>query len=350
MKEIKPIRVGIVGAGNNTRKRHIPGLKALEGVEIVSACNRSRDSGKKVAAEFGIPKVCGTWTEVIEDQSVDAVVIGTWPYLHHPVTCMALEAGKHVLVEARMAMNAREALEMLAASRRSPHLVAQVVPSPVTLAFDKMLIDLIDEDYLGEIYAIDVRDATGAFADPSAPLTWRQDEDLSGLNTLSMGIWYESLARWVGHARAVTAMRKICVKRRPRTGGGGMAIRVADHVDVLADMVCGAQAHMRFSAVTGLAEPASGVWLYGSKGTLRLDPANRLLLGGRQGDRDLKPIPVPPDKEGFWRVEAEFINAVRGLEPVKLTSFTEGVKYMEFTEAVARSADHGVRVTLPLTG
>ncbi len=57
---------------------------------------------------------------------------------------MALEAGKHVLVEARMAMNAREALEMLAASRRSPHLVAQVVPSPFTLAFDQMLTSFME--------------------------------------------------------------------------------------------------------------------------------------------------------------------------------------------------------------
>ncbi len=349
MKASQPIRVGIVGAGNNTRKRHIPGLKALEGVEIVAVCNRSHASGERVAAEFGIPKVYGNWSEIIADKSIDAVVIGTWPNLHHPVTCRALEAGMHVLVEARMAMNAREAREMLAVSRRFPDLVAQVVPAPFTLAFDRMLIDLIADGYLGELYALDVRDASGAFADPSAPLTWRQDDTLSGLNTLSMGIWYESLARWVGHARTVTAMRKVCVKRRPDADGVGMAaVRVPDHVDVLAEMICGAQAHMRFSAVTGLAEPASGIWLYGSEGTLALDPIGGCLRGAQRGDRALKPIPVPPDKAGFWRVETEFINAVRGLEPVKLTSFSEGVRYMEFTEAVARSADHGVRVTLPL--
>jgi predicted dehydrogenase len=40
-------------------------------------------------------------------------------------------------------------------------------------------------------------------------------------------------------------------------------------------------------------------------------------------------------------VEAEFINAIRGLEPVTHTTFAEGVKYMEFTEAVARSMAEG---------
>ena len=50
------IRVGIVGAGDNTRVRHIPGLREMEGVEIVSVCNRSRESSERVASQFEIPK------------------------------------------------------------------------------------------------------------------------------------------------------------------------------------------------------------------------------------------------------------------------------------------------------
>jgi predicted dehydrogenase len=54
---IAPMRIGIVGAGNNTRVRHIPGLKAIPGVEIVSVCNRSRESSQRAADAFHIPKV-----------------------------------------------------------------------------------------------------------------------------------------------------------------------------------------------------------------------------------------------------------------------------------------------------
>ena len=50
------------------------------------------------------------------DPDIDAIVIGTWPYLHCPITLAALEAGKHVLTEARMSMNAAEAHRMLAAA------------------------------------------------------------------------------------------------------------------------------------------------------------------------------------------------------------------------------------------
>ena len=130
------IRVGIVGAGNNTRVRHIPGLREMEGVEIVSVCNRSRESGERVASQFEIPRVYDNWLELVEADDTDTICIGTWPYMHCPVTLAALENNKHVLCEARMAMNAQEAHAMLAAARRKPHLVTQIVPSPFTFKVD----------------------------------------------------------------------------------------------------------------------------------------------------------------------------------------------------------------------
>ena len=91
------------------RERHLPGFQALPGVRVVGVCNLRRESAGKVAREFDIPKIYGNWEHLVEDDEIDAVVIGAWPYLHCPVTLAALDAGKHVLTEARMAMNAREA-------------------------------------------------------------------------------------------------------------------------------------------------------------------------------------------------------------------------------------------------
>ena len=51
------IRVGVVGAGSNTRLHHIPKLKKIAGVEIASVVNRSRASSERVAQEFGIERV-----------------------------------------------------------------------------------------------------------------------------------------------------------------------------------------------------------------------------------------------------------------------------------------------------
>ena len=57
---------------------------------------------------------------------------------------------------------------------------------------------------------------------------------------------------------------------------------------------------------------------------------------------------VPHEQRGSWRVEEEFVNAIRGLERVRLSDFATGVRYMEFTEAVARSMQSGQAVSLPL--
>ena len=137
------IRVGLIGAGANTRLRHIPGLHGQDGVEIAAVANRTRQSSELAAKEFDIPVVYGDWLELIEDDSIDAVCIGTWPNMHAPATVAALESDKHVLVEARMALDSSEAHEMLETSVANPHLVAQIVPAPHTLAIDATVIELI---------------------------------------------------------------------------------------------------------------------------------------------------------------------------------------------------------------
>jgi len=340
------IRIGIVGAGANTRSRHIPNLKLQTGVEILSVSNRSRESSERAAKEFGIPRVCQHWKELVESADIDAVVIGTWPYLHCPVTLAALAAGKHVLTEARMAMNAAEARLMLEASRRNPHLVTQVVPSPYTLKIDRTVQKLLTEGFVGELQALEVRASAPGFLDRASPLHWRHDRDLSGFNILGMGIWYEAVMRWVGEAKTVTAMTRVSVKERKDSNGVMKTVSVPDHVDILAAMACGAQARFQFSAITGLA-PSPEVWLFGSEGTLRFDAASEKLLGARRGEAALHEIVIPAELAIGWRVEEEFINSIRGVEKVKFTTFEDGLKYMQFTEAVSRSADSGVLMNVP---
>ena len=339
------IRIGIVGAGGNTISRHIPGFQAIPGVEILSVCNRSLESSCRVVEQFGIPKTFSSWRDLVTDADINAVLIGTWPYLHHPVTMTALALDRHVLCEARMAMNAAEAHDMLAASLRKPSLVTQVVPSPFSLKFDRTIQRLIVEGYLGEVLAVEVFDQ-GAFLDQTSPILWRQDFDLSGYNTMSLGIWYEAVMRWIGPARVVSAMGKTFVKMRPDPEHGSLrSVQVPEHIHVNAEMVCGAQAHFAISRAAGFGR-ASEASIYGSLGTLRM--VDGKFWGARQGEAGLREISIPPEEAGMWRVEEEFINAIRGLESVSRTTFQDGVKYMEFTEAALRSMAEGRAISLPL--
>ena len=338
------IKVGVIGAGGNTKSRHIPGLQAIEGVEIVGVCNRSLESSQRVADQFGIPKTYGNWQDAIADADTHAIVIGTWPYMHCRATIAALEADKHVMCEARMAMNAREAHKMREVARQKTHLIAQIVPSPMTLRADNTIKRLIAEGYIGDVLAVEAR-AGGAFLDSEAPLQWRQDFDLSGLNIMSMGIWYEALIRWVGEATRIMAMGKTFVKMRPDADGVMRAVRIPEHIDVVGDLECGAQLHIQVSNVAGLAG-APEVYVFGSNGTLRF--SGNQLYGGQKADTELTEIDIPDSEAGAWRVEEEFVNAIRGEEVITHTDFETGVKYMEFTEAVTLSMQSGTAITLPL--
>ena len=340
------IRIGIIGAGANTRAKHIPELQKIPGVEIIAVCNRSRESSSRVAEEFGIPRVAETWREVVDAEDIDAVVIGTWPYLHAPVTIGALGAEKHVLCEARMAMISREAGDMLSGAIFHPHLVAQVVPSPFTLEVDATISRLLAEGFLGDLLSIEVRAPAPGFIDKERPLHWRENRELSGNNTLTLGIWYEAVMRWIGEAVKVTALGTTFVTtRRDAETGRLKSLPIPDHLTVAAEMACGAQAHF---AVSSVAYTGGGpeVWIYGSEATLML--AEGKLLGVRRGSTTLAEIQVPEKDRIGWRVEEEFIGAIRGEEEIKLTTFEAGFRYMQFTDAVLMSIAQRRAIPLPL--
>src|SRR5436309_11013080 len=153
----KTIRIGFVGAGANSRKHHIPKLGAQPGVELAAVANRTKASGEQVAREFGIARVYGDWRELVRAPDLDAVCIGTWPNTHCEITRAVLEQGKHVLCEARMAMNVAEARSMLEAARRTTELVKKLVSAPNKLEIDPALHKLLAECFGCDVIAVEIQ-------------------------------------------------------------------------------------------------------------------------------------------------------------------------------------------------
>jgi predicted dehydrogenase len=342
------IRIALVGAGGIARTRHLPGFRAIPGVKVVGVCNLRRESAARVAREFGIPVVYSNWEQVIEDARVDAVVISAWPYLHCPVTLAAFDSGKHVLTQARMAMNAREAQRMYDRSRELTDLTAMIVPSPYGLTADAYIRSLLDSGYIGTLREIHAHGLNGDLADPAAPIGWRQMTKYSGFNMLTLGILYETALRWTPQANRVMAYASKLIPNRldPETGHN-TRVGSPDSVQVLTTQDDGSVGLYRLSGVvhhgTGM-----GIALYGSEGSLVYDLTRDELLGGRRGEPGLAPLAIPDDLRGGWQVEADFVAAIRGERPVTNTTFATGVRYMQFTEAVARSSRHQHPVNLPL--
>ena len=343
------LRVGIVGAGSNTRLRHIPGLRAISGVEIVGVVNRSPESSARAACELAIAKAYPSWQELVQDPDIDAIVIGTWPNMHCEITCAALQHHKHVLTEARMARHAAEAVKMLEAAQSHPELVAQIVPSPFGLVEHDFIKGLIADGFLGELREFIALGANDQFWDVTQPIHWRQDREISGYNLLAMGILHESASRWVPRTNRVFAQTAIFGPTRPTPDGGVANVTVPDSAQVVTTLENGGRGlyHLSGSILFG---PGLQIHLYGSLGTIKVEftPRGKVLIG-KPGEKNLSEANIPANLLGGWRVEAEFVGAIRGEESVRFTRFEDGVEYMKFTEAVGRSAELKLPVEIGLS-
>jgi predicted dehydrogenase len=336
------IGIGVVGAGGIVRDRHVPGFKRIAGVELVGVVNRSEESSQRAMREHGFKKTYPSWRELLDDSDVDAVVIATWPYLHAPITIAALEAGKHVLCQARMAMNGAEARDMLTASRARPEQVTMVVPSPYTIPVDRTIQRLLRERAIGDLRSVRVFWSPGP-RDPEMRLHWRHQRELSGNNVMALGIVYEAMARWLGQAVAVQAMSHVFDPFKVDAAGNRAVSTIPDHVAFLAEFPGAVFASLEMSAHTQ--HESSSILFFGTGGTIRLRPTD-LRLEIATGEDGFKPVGARPDERRDWRVEEEFIGAIRGEETVHLTDFATGAAYMAFTDAVQESAASGRRIDL----
>src|SRR2546430_14212835 len=99
------LRIGIVGAGNIVRTRHLPALKKNPDVEIVAVSNSTYESSDRFCRENLLAALpIRDWAELVATPDIDIIWIGTTPYMHSAVTISALEAGKNALFQARRSL------------------------------------------------------------------------------------------------------------------------------------------------------------------------------------------------------------------------------------------------------
>lgn len=335
--------IGFIGGGGIARLRHAPGLAEIAGVELVAVANRSIESGQRFAADFGVRTVYPDWRELVGDDRIDAVFIGTWPYLHSEMSEEALKAGKHVFCQARLAMDAADARRMLAAKAGSG-LTTMVCPPPHGMRFAPQIKQIVGSGALGQIRHLVVRDFNPSYLDPQTPLHWRQRESLSGANTLTLGILYEVLLTWFGlRAEWVQAGDATFVAERP-DGDSTAVVERPDAVFVTAGLENGGLASMTFSSNAGGAGETA-VSVYGTRASLHWTAGPPSSEGG---SLTLRRAPgweaerFEPDPGAAWQVEADFIAAVRSGTDGN-PNWELGLEYMQFVEAVERSARTGQR-------
>jgi predicted dehydrogenase len=341
MGESKQVtRIGFIGAGAIARQRHLPALRCMEGVVLAVVCNQHPDSAAKVAADFGIREVAPQWQEVVARRDIDVVWIGTAPYLHGPITIAALQEGKDVFCQARMAMDLAEARAMLAAAESRPQRpVTMICPAPHAMKHGLYFEKLLHEHAVGRLYHFELRALTSQWANPLAPAHWRQKREMSGNNVLSVGIYGEVLGHFFGNPLSVCAQGQVFIENR-----NNYAVTIPDCVHAIGRWPENITGSLQWS---GVARHGGNETLevYGSEGKLLYNFDTDEILLGRPDDRNPVALAVPTEFVREWTVERDFIRAVRERtrpEP----SFETGVQYMTFLEAIQRSMAEKVWVNL----
>jgi predicted dehydrogenase len=344
-----PIRIGFIGAGGIARSRHLPLLRPLPDVQVVAVCNRTKESGQAIASEFGIGQVVTDWQALIARSDIDAVFIGTWPYMHRAMSVAALEAGKHCFCQARMAMNLAEARAMVAAAAAHPTLVHMICPPPTRMPVEPCIQHVLQTGQLGPLTSVHLYAANDANL-TSPTIHWREQVEYSGQQIMAMGIYAETLNAWVGPYESLHATLATPIRSKLDAHGREVEVKVPQVVSITGRLRCGAVATELHSGVA--ADPATRgqvLTIQGLAGSLRYDFNSGKVELARAGE-PMQTVNIPGEMQRPWRVEKDFIEAVRAARAGKRWSvspdFHEGLLYMQKVEAVHRSAQSGQAVTL----
>lgn len=148
----KRVKVGLIGSGGIATSCHMPGYASIpDDCEMVTVCDVNLEVAQEAAAKFSIPNVTSDYRELLADPQIDAVSVTTPNALHMQPTIDALAAGKHVLCEKPLAMNAMEAKAMCRAAKQSGKIL-QVALQTRFGGPAKYVKQFIDSGNMGEIY------------------------------------------------------------------------------------------------------------------------------------------------------------------------------------------------------
>jgi len=150
----KKIRWGILSTAKIARTQVIPAMQQSELCDITAIASRDGVKARQTAKELGIPQFYANYEDLLADPEIDAIYNPLPNNLHVEYTIKALKAGKHVLCEKPIGMDAAEAQQLLDATRQYPHLkVMEAFMYRFHPQWQKAKA-MIDEGLLGEVKTV----------------------------------------------------------------------------------------------------------------------------------------------------------------------------------------------------
>lgn len=335
-----------------------------------AACGRNAARLETFAQRFGWQTTDTSWEKMVARDDIDLVDICTSNLTHMTLAVAAAKAGKHILCEKPIAMNANEARKMLDAVREADvrHMVAfnyRRVPALV------LARQLIEQGKLGQIHHFNAVYYQDWLVDPNFPIVWRHDIKEAGSGAHGdMNAHTVDLARYlVGEIEAICGTQEIFVKERPLADAEGTGqVTADDAMFFMARFRDGALGTFMATRFATGRKNYLRLEIFGSEGSLvfNLERLNELEYYSRkdedveqgfrniivtEGNHPYLNMWWPPGhiigwEHTFIHEVGDMLLAISKREPVS-PDFYDGLRCQQVLDAVSKSANEGKWITVP---
>jgi len=356
------VRVGIIGCGEIAQKRWIPCVKHEEHALLVAVSDIDATLAERTAREASVPHHYSDHGKMLEEASIDAVIVATPTPTHLSVTLDALAAGKHIMLEKPMCLDLGEAEQMAAAVRRSD-LVFFPLPYDAHLSYLKAH-ELIKAGFLGRPVAIE----SAAIHPGVNHADWFYRKGAGTLN--DMGVYPISwMVGFMGPAKKVSGFESTIRKVRNLNSGVAVKAEVEDNVALILEFDGGVLGVMNTNYAAGglIDNVIFHATVYGTEGIIHLDHGENLVVFSRREVPDSSVVefegqkvysvkfpPVSDMTRNSWsgpEIVRDFLACIlKGNRPAPpLPNLEQQVHVIEIIDKAHQSARDGVTKALKTT-
>ena len=301
-------RIGLLGLGAIAQVVHLPILHTMPGVKLAGVCDVDRTKASAIAGRFGIERVYRSDDDVFADPDLDGIVICTPSYLHHVQATAALEAGKHVLVEKPLAINAEDARQVVEVAERADRTLMVAMNNRYRPDI-QALKPFAKNGELGKVFLV-----RGAWLNKKLRLarpTWRHRKETAGGGVMiDLGVQTLDLALWfLDYPKA----RSIACHMHP-----GEGMEVEDSAALLVRLEDGSAISLSLSWGLVADRDRHYMRLLGTRGSGSIQPL-AVHKEIEQGMLDVTPQ-LPPSRENMYTASyreelSAFVETARGNLP-----------------------------------
>jgi 1,5-anhydro-D-fructose reductase (1,5-anhydro-D-mannitol-forming) len=326
----------LVGTGRIASERILPAINDFVGNELVAVVSRDAGRAASFAGQFRARTAYTSYEQMLRDPAVSVVAIHTPNSLHADQAVAAARAGKHVFCDKPMATNSRDAERIVAECERAGVKLGINFHN----RFMPCFIDcrrIIASGEIGEVLQIQIEASPGMRADERLG-TWRLDPALAGLGTtMSIGVHIFDILRYLLGSEVEQVSSMFDTPRGIMERANLSTLRFRN----------GAMAQV--SIHENAPYPHNDLVIYGSKGRITGRGVTRSRAAGElevfTGAEHGRRMRYPVTNAHAACVAAFSAALIEGRDPVPCGM--DGLRSVQLTEAMARSAWDGVQAKLP---